>query len=132
MAQSLSALGIYVGLALLIHLFLSIRVSMQRQSAGVSTGTTGEDSPLYRAQRAHALNTEYAPIALIGLVGIYLLSGSIYVLHVVGILLIVGRIAHSYGLSVSSGTSAGRAVGTLLTWLSILVSGLACLYYAFV
>ncbi|MDR3498327.1 MAG: MAPEG family protein [Parvibaculum sp.] len=130
LSYSLEIVGVYVGLNLLINLFLAYRVSANRVRSNVMTGT-GDDDGLYNANRAHVTNVEYTPIILIGLVALHLLSGSIYVIHFVGICLTVGRILHAVGLSQSAKTSTPpRLIGTVLTWVAQLAAGVACLYYA--
>jgi uncharacterized membrane protein YecN with MAPEG domain len=130
LSYSLEIVGVYVGLNLLINLFLAYRVSANRVRTNVMSGT-GDDDGLYNANRAHITNVEYTPIILIGLVALHLLSGSIYVIHFVGICLTVGRILHAVGLNQSAKTSTPpRLVGTVLTWVGQLVAGIACLYYA--
>lgn len=127
---SLEIVGVYVGLNLLINLFLAYRVSANRVRSNVMTGT-GEDEKLYNANRAHVVNVEYTPIALVGLVTLHLLSASIYVLHLAGLLLTLGRLLHAIGLTNAARTSTPpRLVGTVLTWAGQLVSGAACIYYA--
>ncbi len=127
---SLEIVGVYVGLNLLINLFLAYRVSANRVRSDVMTGT-GEDEKLYNANRAHVVNVEYTPIALIGLVTLHLLSASIYVIHLAGICLTVGRLLHAIGLtSAARKSTPPRLVGTVLTWAGQLISGAACIYYA--
>lgn len=130
LSYSLEIIGVYIGINLLINLFLAYRVSANRVRSNVMTGT-GEDTGLYNANRAHVTNVEYTPIILIGLVALHLLSGSIYVIHAVGLLLTVGRILHAIGLTTAAGKSTPpRLIGTVLTWLAQLVAGIGCLYYA--
>lgn len=130
LSYSLEIIGVYIGINLLINLFLAYRVSANRVRSNVMTGT-GEDTGLYNANRAHVTNVEYTPIILIGLVALHLLSGSIYVIHAVGLLLTVGRILHAIGLTTAAGKSTPpRLIGTVLTWLAQLVAGVSCLYYA--
>lgn len=129
MNYSIEIVGFYVGLNLLINLVLAYRVSGARVKTKIMTGT-GEDEGLYNASRAHITNVEYTPIILIGLVMLHLLSGSIYVIHLAGALLTIGRILHAIGVSKTGQSSPPRLVGTLLTWIALLVAGLACLYYA--
>ncbi len=127
---SLEIIGVYIGLNLFINLFLAYRVSANRQRSNVLTGT-GDDSGLYNANRAHVTNVEYTPIILIGLIGLHLLSGSIYVIHAVGLLLTVGRILHAMGLSSAETQSTPpRLIGTVMTWAAQLVAAVGCLYYA--
>jgi uncharacterized membrane protein YecN with MAPEG domain len=130
LSYSLEIIGVYIGLNLLINLFLAYRVSANRVRSNVMTGT-GEDTGLYNANRAHVTNVEYTPIVLIGLVGLHLLSGSIYVIHAVGLLLTIGRILHAMGLSTAaSQSSPPRLIGTLMTWIAQLIAGAGCLFYA--
>jgi uncharacterized membrane protein YecN with MAPEG domain len=130
LGYSLEIIGVYIGINLLINLFLAYRVSANRVRTNVMTGT-GEDTGLYNANRAHITNVEYTPIILIGLVALHLLSGSIYVIHAVGLLLTVGRILHAIGLTTAASNSTPpRLIGTVLTWLAQLIAGVGCLYYA--
>ena len=130
LSYSLEIIGVYIGLNLLINLFLAYRVSAGRLRTNVMTGT-GEDVALYNANRAHVTNTEYTPIILVGLVALHLLSGSIYVIHAVGLLLTIGRILHAIGLTSAAGKSTPpRTIGTVLTWAAQLVAAIGCLYYA--
>jgi uncharacterized membrane protein YecN with MAPEG domain len=122
--------GLYVGLNILLNLFLAYRVSAGRARTDVMTGT-GDDQGLYNATRAHIVNAEYTPIGLIGLVVLFVLSASVWVLHVVGVALTLGRLLHAIGVSRSSESTPPRLWGTLITWLGQLIAGLACLYYVF-
>ncbi len=127
--------GFYAGLLTVILLGLSIRVVMLRRRHHVGIGTGGHSS-LELAVRAQANFCEYVPIALLLLLTLEL-TGSVAapVLHVLGIMLVVGRVLHGFlGLNRSPGTSTGRFVGTLLTWLmmagaALFVIGLAAGYW---
>ncbi|MBI1260677.1 MAG: hypothetical protein GC184_03030 [Rhizobiales bacterium] len=129
MNYSIEIVGFYVGLNLIINLVLAYRVSGSRVKTKIMTGT-GDDEGLYNTSRAHITNVEYTPIGLIGLVMLHLLSSSIYVIHLAGALLTIGRILHAIGVSRTGQSSPPRLFGTLLTWISQLVAGLGCLYYA--
>ena len=129
MQHALQWVGIYVGLNLLLNLFLAVRVSSARVRSEIMTGEGEEGSPLYKASRAHILNVEYTPIGLAGLITLYILSASIFVLHAVGILLTLGRLLHALGLMQTANTSPMRMVGTLATWAALLIAALGCLAY---
>ena len=132
MPYSIQIVGVYVGINLLINLYLAYRVSAARVKNKVLSGTDGCE-PLYNASRAHILNVEYTPIGLIGIVVLHLLSASIYVIHVIGIALTLGRILHAIGLSTDAkAVNKPRMIGTVLTWASQLIAAVACLYYALV
>lgn len=130
-SASLPILGVYAGINILINLFLAYRVSANRVRSNVMTGT-GSDEKLYNASRAHVTNVEYTPIALIGLIVLNVLGASIYVMHLVGLTLTIGRILHAIGVSRTGESTPPRLIGTLLTWTSLLVAGIACLWYALV
>ncbi len=117
--------GLYAGLLTLILLALSIRVVMLRRRHQVGIGT-GQHSELELAVRAQANFCEYVPLALLLLLALEL-TGTVaaVVLHVLGLMLLIGRLLHGFfGLNRSPGTSMGRFVGTLLTWLMMAVSAL--------
>lgn len=128
---SIQVLALYAGLNILLNLILAYRVSANRVRAKVMSGT-GDDPALYNANRAHVTNVEYTPIGLIGLAVLHLLAASVWMLHIVGVLLTLGRLLHAIGVSRTSESSPPRLVGTLLTWIALLIAGLACLYYAFI
>jgi uncharacterized membrane protein YecN with MAPEG domain len=45
-------------------------------------------------------------------------------LHGLGLALVVGRLAHAQGLSLSTGVSAGRFAGNILTWSVITIAAI--------
>ena len=126
----LQMIGVYIAINLLLNLALAYRVSSTRAKTNVMTGT-GDLDPLYKSSRAHIVNTEYTPIGLIGLVGLFILSASIWVIHAAGVALTLGRVLHAIGLYRSADSTRPRLWGTLLTWLGQLIAGIGCLYYAF-
>lgn len=119
--------GLYAALGALLMFALAARVMRLRHKHRVGLGSGGEDS-LSLAIRAHANAVEYLPIALLLLLILELDQTRAWLLHVFGIVLIVGRILHAIGLSSSAGTSFGRFVGTGLTMLVILVMALLLLW----
>lgn len=117
----------YAGALALILLALSYNVVRLRRAHQVGIGT-GDVPALARAIRAHANFCEYVPIALILLVGIALAGAAPnWAMHGLGAALVVGRVLHAVGLSRSSGASAARVWGTLLTWTVLLVGAGVCI-----
>jgi len=123
-------IGLYIAINLLLNLILAYRVSAVRQKINVMTGT-GDHDPLYKSSRAHTVNAEYTPIGLIGLLGLFILTESVWVIHAAGIALTLGRVLHAVGLLRSSESTPARLWGTLLTWIGQLIAALGCLYYIF-
>lgn len=119
------AVGLYIGLNLLLTLTLAILVVGHRAKTGISLGNGGNDA-LERAMRVHGNNVEYVAIALPGLLALALLGASGLLIHIAGILVTVGRLGHAIGLSRS--ITPFRQIGTLATWIGILVLGCGSLY----
>lgn len=112
--------GFYAGLGALLIIALAIRVMWLRNTQDIGLGSGGHEG-LARAIRAHANAIEYLPVALLLLVLLAFEQTRPWLLHLFGIVLIVGRVLHAIGLSGSSGRSFGRAAGIGLTVLVMLV-----------
>jgi uncharacterized protein len=119
--------GLYAALAALLVIVLSIRVVWLRNAERVGIGTGGNER-LARAVRAHANAVEYLPLALLLLLILDLDQTWPWLLHVFGIVLIVGRVLHAIGLSNNSGLSFGRATGIVLTLAVTLAMALLLLW----
>jgi uncharacterized membrane protein YecN with MAPEG domain len=109
----------YAGLCTLLVVFLALRVVRWRFTRKIGLGH-GEDRQLERRIRVHANAVENLPLALILLGGMELNGYDDRIIHAFGITLLVSRVAHAWGLSHSSGTSRGRFLGTLFTFLLML------------
>ena len=118
---------LYAGLLGLLLIVLAFNVSRYRVGLKISLGDS--DHPgLQRAIRAHANLAENAPVGLILLGTIEAQGFSAPVIHILGILLVLGRALHGFGLSRNAGTSVGRAGGILLTWVMILLSSVLAIF----
>ena len=104
----------------LLSLALAAQVVRARASEKVIFGD-GASVVLQQRIRVHGNFVEYVPLALL-LLFLLELNGmwSLWVLHALGGSLALGRLLHAWGLSTSTGTTPGRFVGTVLTWLVIL------------
>jgi uncharacterized protein len=110
--------ALYAGLLALLLIVLAINVTVQRNRLGVLFGDGGKP-PMMRAMRLHGNSAEYIPIGLI-LMGLYELDGGLpLALHVTGIALIVGRLVYVAGVWNSDRPTTGRAIGIVLTWLTV-------------
>ena len=119
--------GIYVALAALLVLVLAVRVVLRRISLRIGIGD-GDDRELRKRVRAHANAIEYLPIALLLLLMLELNQTQPALVHACGIVLIVARVAHAFGLSRSGGPSPARLAGTMLTFLLMLTMALLLLW----
>jgi uncharacterized membrane protein YecN with MAPEG domain len=118
---------IYAGLLALWLLVLSIRVIRYRSSAKINLGDGGSDEMLRRI-RAHANFGEYVPLILIMMALLELRHMSIYVLHGLGITLLVARLLHGYALAFTEKWFLGRFLGTALTFALLGTAGILCIY----
>lgn len=112
--------ALYAGLCGLLLLGLAVLVVARRRSARIGIGVS-DDRELERRVRAHGNAAEYVPIALLLLLVAEMSGLGGTWLHLAGITLVASRLAHAFGLTRSAGSSPGRFVGTLGTWIVILV-----------
>jgi uncharacterized protein len=110
--------ALYAGILALLLTALAINVTVQRNRLGVLFGDGGKPQ-MMRAMRLHGNSAEYIPIGLI-LMGLYEIDGGLpLALHVAGMALIVGRLVYVTGVWKADTPTAGRAVGIVLTWLTV-------------
>jgi uncharacterized membrane protein YecN with MAPEG domain len=114
----------YAAIFALLYIGLTIRVILLRNSKRVPFGDGG-DATLARAVRIHSNFIEYVPLALILLTAMEMQRRSLYELHILCLLLLLGRISHFFGLSFGGGVNAFRGLGVVLTVLVLLVA--ACI-----
>lgn len=117
----------YAGVFALIYIALTIRVIVLRNSHSVALGTGG-DAALERAIRIHGNFIEYVPLALILLGFAEAQRNSIYLLHVLCLLLLLGRIAHIVGLSCANTVNLWRGLGVVLTVTVLLIAAVLLIY----
>lgn len=115
----------YASLLAALFILLSIRVIAQRREARVEIGP-GESKELLRRMRVHANFAEYVPFALVLLVLAESLKVPPPLLHLVGLLLLVGRGVHAYGLSQNPHNMRLRVWGMIMTFSAIAVAALFC------
>jgi len=111
----------YAGLLAVFYILLSLRISAMRRKLKVGIGH-GEERELHRAIRVHGNFGEYVPLALFLLLLLELNHADTWVLHVMGSMLLFGRLFHAMGLSKSAGTSVPRFLGGVLTYSMMLVA----------
>lgn len=121
---------LYIGLAALLLIVLSARVMRLRGKHRIGIGDGGQ-ADLQLAIRVQANFIEYVPIALLLLLCVDLVGDSKWIVHVLGILLLVGRVLHAYGLSGSPNESFGRAAGTVLTLLVLVIGAVLAILGTF-
>ncbi len=88
----------YAALLGLIYLSLSIRVITARHKYKIALGD-GDNFKLFRKIRAHQNFIEYTPIFIILLGFCDILGLKKEFIHLFGMLFVIGRILHAYGIS---------------------------------
>lgn len=127
--DGLAALALYAGINLLLLLVLGFNISLKRRSSKTGIGDGG-DEKLACAVRAHANHAEWFPGVLLGLAIMALIGVPAYAIHTIGAVFSVGRVFHAWGMTSSPGTSFGRMIGALLTYVSVLVLAAGLLVHA--
>jgi len=125
----LDVTAIYAALLALLYVALTARVILARRSMSLSLGDGG-DKPMMRRIRAHGNAAETIPIALILLAVVELQGAPAPAVHLLGLMLLVGRTLHGVALSRSKPWPLGRIAGMGLTLLMILSAALGLLAHA--
>jgi hypothetical protein len=127
-SPDIAAAGLYIGINLLLLLLVGFNVSLQRRAAKTSLGE-GEGK-LQQACRAFGNSAEWLPGALLGLTVAAHLGAPALAIHVLGVMLTLGRVLLVFGLLSSSGPSFGRISGMILTYLVYLSLGFGLIAHA--
>ena len=123
-ALIISITPIYAGIFTLFYVLLSARVIRQRRTVGVSLGEGGDDN-LFRRQRVHANFAEYVPLAIILMALAEIQNAAAVTLHLIGASLLVGRLAHAFGVGQEPESFRLRILGVTLTFVSLTTGALA-------
>ncbi len=126
LSAQLSAAALYSGVLILMGIVLQARVIMQRRTKLVGIGD-GQDKELARAIRVHGNFSENAPVAIGALILLALVAAPAALMHLLGIMIVVGRAAHAFGLSRTAGSSPGRVAGMVLTLTALGIAALTLL-----
>tara|TARA_R110001599_G_scaffold127604_3_gene301142 strand:- start:249 stop:635 length:387 start_codon:yes stop_codon:yes gene_type:complete len=122
----LEAAAIYVGINILLLIYLSSRVVFMRQSARVSVGHGG-NAELELRTRTHGNASEYIPAMMVGLVTAAYMGIPALWIHVLGSAFTAGRILHAIGLSRT--LFPFRVTGMLLTWIAMILIAVMLIYH---
>jgi uncharacterized protein len=115
----------YASLLAALFLVLSVRVIGWRREKRVELGDGGERE-LLRRMRVHANFAEYVPFALLVMALAESMMPPRPLLHLVGIVLVAGRLFHAYGLSQTPQILRYRVLGMSLTFAALGIAALMC------
>lgn len=108
-----------------IYLILFFSVSARRSATGVSFGD-GDDPVLLHRIRQHGNCAEWATLVLILMILAEGMGAPAFYLHISGVLLLIGRIAHPFGLKPGNAGHPLRYVGNSSNILAAL-NAMVCL-----
>ncbi|KGQ18536.1 DUF1625 domain containing protein [Lysobacter dokdonensis DS-58] len=104
----------FAALHALLLMALTLQVVRWRTQARVGIGA-GESRELARWIRVHGNFTEYVPLTLLLLALLEIAGVGRQWIFTGGVVLLLGRVLHAWGLGRHAGTSVGRFLGMLLT-----------------
>nr|WP_193988824.1 MAPEG family protein [Lelliottia steviae] len=116
--------SIFAAVLAIMYIQLSFRVINLRKKKKISLGDGG-DSTLNAAIRTHGNFIEYVPFSLILLFLVEYQGLSSHYCYVLGSMLVVGRICHSYALAENQ--LKFRVIGMGLTFLTMILSAVLLL-----
>lgn len=121
--------ALYAALLAPLFVLLAIRVIAARRSARVAVGDGG-NALLQRRMRVQANFAEYVPFALLLLALAESLGTPAWLLHIIGLALLAGRLSHAWGMSQPREVFGFRVAGMMATFGAIAVAALLCLWGA--
>lgn len=123
------AAAMNIGLLILLMLGLKLYVGARRGQLKLPSGETNPE--FNRATRVQLNAVEDVPVLMVGIAGLAMLGMPAWYIHMCGLVLLVSRVLHAFGLAGSGGFSLGRAVGTMGTMLAYLAIPGPLLVHAF-
>jgi uncharacterized membrane protein YecN with MAPEG domain len=111
----------YAALLAIIFVILSLKTIGLRRSLHIDVGDGGNPKML-RAMRVHSNFAEYTPFALLLLTMVEAQGCHDYLIHALGITLLVGRLSHAFGVAQEKETFIFRVSGMIMTFTVILTS----------
>jgi uncharacterized protein len=109
---------LYAGLFGLLFVALSVRTLRLRGKLRIAVGDAGNQQML-RAIRVHSNFAEYVPLALLLLYFTEVQGASPRFIHIVCLCLLLGRLAHAYGVSQLKENFRYRIFGMAVTLAAI-------------
>ncbi|WP_417727902.1 MAPEG family protein [Roseovarius sp.] len=129
--MSLDITPLYAGLIGLLFVILSVQVIAARFKTNVALGDGGEKL-LIRRIRVQANCAEYAPLGLILLASAELQGAPGWVMHLLGLMLLSGRVLHAVGFGRTPEIMLLRRGGMVLTFAVLIFAALANIGHALI
>ena len=119
--------ALYAALLVAVFVVLTVRIGLARGKTGISM-LDGGDQQVLVDMRRHGNFIEHVPLLLVLMAIIEINDGNAVFLHVVGIALVICRIAHPFGLRNDRAQTPMRMLGAGGTFLVTIALGLAVLW----
>ena len=113
--------SIYAGLLAFLFVVLSLRVIGVRRLTRVALGD-GSNATLMRRIRVHGNFAEYVPLALLLMALAEAQASPKWTIHALGLVLVIGRAIHAYGVGRAPEVRYCRVVGMAATFV-VLIAG---------
>lgn len=117
----------YAGLLAIWFVVLSWRVIQKRTSGKINLGDGGNEEMLRRI-RGHGNFAEYVPLALLVIAMLEEIGTEKWLVHTLGATLLAARLLHGIAFSFTEKWFLGRFVGTLVTFIVLVVAGGLCVW----
>lgn len=114
---SFTVTPVYIGLNILLALALAWQVVAERRK-----GAEADQEAIHHRQRVHANLIEYAPLMLLMLGALEIMGLEKALVHALGAIFFLGRVAHAQGYGKTTDYSHGRFYGTLTTWITLIIA----------
>ena len=124
--MTLSTTTLYALLLIPIWFVLWIRVTSARSALNCSIGDAGNPGLLQKI-RQHGIFIEWVPFTLILMLLAEAQGTDALWLHAAGVLLVIGRFAHPFGLAIDNAGHPLRYVGNGTNILAVLILAIALL-----
>ena len=125
----LAITALYAAILVAINIYLLFKVGAMRGKAGISL-LHGDNMELATAIRRHANFLENVPLTVILMGIVEINGGNPLLLHALGALLVLARVAHPLGLFHDRPTHPLRAIGAGVSLLVMIVLGAVALWQA--
>jgi uncharacterized membrane protein YecN with MAPEG domain len=127
--MTVTILPIYASLIALLYVALSVRVVRYRRANKISVGDHGHKA-LEARMRAQANCGEYAPIGLVLILLVELQGAPAVAIHILGLMLLIGRLMHAIGFSKHPQIMGLRVGGMVLTFSTLVFSSLGLILHS--
>lgn len=123
-------ISIYAPIFALFYVILSVNVIRTRRRERVGLGSGGNQT-VERAMRVHANFSEYVPFTLLLLLILEQSGGNVPLLHGLFLVLLAGRVIHSWGVSQRQENFRFRVSGMMMTFAVIIASSIGIAFLRF-